>query len=286
MSEFRRIVIDSRYRTSDSISNADFYVELPYTVSVPTGSLAYVDNVSLSHSWPTIQENVNDRLYVQELPVGISGGTLDRVVQLAPGSYNAQTLQTEVQSKLNLASSITTGTYVVSLSDGVFTIGHTSPQAQGLAYIYSKEWTDDPATYLKAIHTPYPIDGASANELIGYHTNPNLADQYIHSTQSIKMTFVDLQRHKSIYIHSSFGESSMMTLQGSTDVIRRVLLGGATQGDVVNDVLQSGLHSISFTSEEQLKRLRFQIKGHDGRLIAMGNHEVVFEIVIQRPNEK
>ena len=285
MSEFRRIVIDSRYRTSDSISNADFYVELPYAVTVPAGSLVYVDNVSLSHSWPTIQQDVNDRLYVQELPAGISGGTIDRIVQLAPGSYNAQTLQTELQSKLNLASSITTGTYVVSLSDGVFTIGHTSPQAQGLAYIYSKEWTDEPATYLKTIHISYP--GASANEMIGYHTNPNLSDQYIHSTQSIKMTYVDLQRHKSVYIHApGFGESSMMTLQGSTDVIRRVLLGSATQGDVVNDVLQSGLHSVSFTSEEQLKRLTFQIKGHDGYLIAMGNHEVVFELVIQRPNEK
>ena len=284
MSEFRRIVIDSRYRTSDSISNADFYAELPYPVTVPAGSLAYVDNVSLSHSWPTIQENVNDRLYVQEWLNGMGSGTLDRIVQLAPGSYNAQTLQSEVQTKLNLGSNITTGSYVVSLSDGVFTIGHTSPKAQGRSYIFSKEWTDD-ATYLKIIHVPYP--GASANEMIGYHTNPNMADQYIHSTQSIKMTYVDLQRHKSVYIHSpGFGESSMMTLQGSTDVIRRVLLGSATQGDVVTDVLQSGLHSISFTSEEQLKRLRFQIKGHDGHLIAMGNHEVVFEIVIQRPNEK
>jgi hypothetical protein len=285
MSEFRRIVIDSRYRTADSSSNADFYVELPYMVNVPAGSLAYIDNISLSHSWPTIQENVNDKLYVQEWPNGMASGTLDRVVQLAPGSYNAQTLQVEVQTKLNSGSNITTGTYVVSLSDGVFTIGHTSPKAQGRTYIYSKEWTDEPATYLKTIHIPYP--GASANEMIGYHTNTNLSDQYIHSTQSIKMTYVDLQRHKSVYIHApGLGESSMMTLQGATDVIRRVLLGGATQGDVVTDVLQTGLHSISFTSDEQLKRMRFQVKGYNGHFIAMGNHEIVFELVIQRPGEK
>ena len=73
MGEFRRIVIDSRYRTSDSLSNADFYVELPYAVNVPTGSLAYIDNISLSHSWPTIRQDVNDRLYVQELPAVIRG---------------------------------------------------------------------------------------------------------------------------------------------------------------------------------------------------------------------
>ena len=74
MSEFRRIVIGSRFRTSDSTSNADFSVGLPYMVNVPAGSLAYIDNVSLSHSWPTIQQDVNDRSYVQELPAGIYGG--------------------------------------------------------------------------------------------------------------------------------------------------------------------------------------------------------------------
>ena len=65
MSEWRRIVIDSRFRTSDSPSNSDFYVELPYNVTVEKGSLAYIDAVSMSHSWPTVQEGVNDRIYVQ-----------------------------------------------------------------------------------------------------------------------------------------------------------------------------------------------------------------------------
>ena len=60
MSEWRRIVIDSRYKTCDSISSADFYVELPYATTVPADSLAYIDNVSLSHSWPTIQPNGED----------------------------------------------------------------------------------------------------------------------------------------------------------------------------------------------------------------------------------
>ena len=78
----------------------------------------------------------------------------------------------------------------------------------------------------------------------------------------------------------------MITLQGLTDVIRRILLGGATQGDVVTDVLQTGLHSISFSSEEQLKSLHFRICGYDGREIAMGQHQISFELVIQRPNEQ
>ena len=97
------------------------------------------------------------------------------------------------------------------------------------------------------------------------------------------MTYVDLQRHKSVYIHApGLGESSMMTLQGSTDVVRRLRLGSATQGSVVTDVLQTGLHSISFTSEPELKRLHFLVKGYD----ALSGHQISFELIIQRPNEQ
>ena len=96
MSAFRRKVIDLRHRTSGSIRHADFYVELPYMVNVPLGSLAYIDNVSLSHSWPTIRENVTDKFYVQELLAGISGGTIDRIVQLAPGNHTHRHCKAEL----------------------------------------------------------------------------------------------------------------------------------------------------------------------------------------------
>ena len=42
------------------------YVELPDNVTVEKGSLAYVDAVCMSHSWPTCQEGVNDTIYVQD----------------------------------------------------------------------------------------------------------------------------------------------------------------------------------------------------------------------------
>ena len=156
MSEWRRIVIDSRFRTSDSPSNSDFYVELSYNVTLEKSSLAYVDAVCMSHSWPTIQENINDRKYVQELPSGTSGATIDRVITLSPGSYNTQTLQTELQTKLRLGTSIGSGQHIVPESNGIFTIGHTSPQASGLAFVCNKKATDEPATYLKTKHDPYP----------------------------------------------------------------------------------------------------------------------------------
>ena len=92
---WRRLVVDSRFRTKESVSNSDFTINIPYAVTVPAGSLMYVDSICLSHCWPTVQTGINDRLYVQERVTGVSPDTM-RTIQLTPGTYNAHELKDEV----------------------------------------------------------------------------------------------------------------------------------------------------------------------------------------------
>ena len=54
-------------------------------------------------------------------------------------------------------------------------------------------------------------------------------------------------------------------------------------GDVVTDVLSTGLSAIHFDADATLQRLHFMIKSWDGTLLMMSNHEISFEIIIQRP---
>ena len=70
MSDWRRMIIDSRYKTADSVSNADFYVQLPWNCTVPAGSQLFIDGIVLSHSWNTIIEGQNDTLYLKEVVSG------------------------------------------------------------------------------------------------------------------------------------------------------------------------------------------------------------------------
>ena len=276
MSHWRRIVIDSRYRTADSLSNADFRVALPYPVQVPAGSRMYADAVSLSHSWGNIEVDKNDRLYVEEIVVGVSAPHL-RTIQLAHGNYNTSTLRTELQSKLNTGTNLA-GTYTVSLAHGKFLISNSSDQAtQGKAKIY----TQLDRVYLANVVPGFP--GAFANEAIGHVQNSG-SDPYIYNGNQLFGTFVDLQLHKQIFIHApGLGESSMMTMRGNTDVIRRVLLSNSTSGDVINDVLQTGLAPITFSSDTVLSVLSFQIKGYEGDLVNMGGHQISWEFIIERP---
>ena len=123
MSHWRRIVIDSRYRTADSLSNADFRVQLPYPVQVPAGTKMFCDAVSLSHSWGTIEADKNDRLYVEEVVVG--GTTHLRTITLAHGTYNTSTLKTELETKLNSGTHLA-GAYTVTLAHGKLLISNAS----------------------------------------------------------------------------------------------------------------------------------------------------------------
>ena len=109
----------------------------------------------------------------------------------------------------------------------------------------AKVFTPSDAAYLANVMPGFP--GAFANEVIGHLQNAT--DPYIYNGNQLFGTFVDLQLHKQIFIHApGLGESSMMTLPGNTDVIRRILLSNSTSGDVINDVLQTGLAPITFSS--------------------------------------
>jgi len=289
MSNWRRIVIDSRYKTDDSVSDTDFSVSLPYAVEIPKGSQLFVDGFSCSHAWPTIQAGINDQVFVQE-QVGVAGShaTQDRIVVLTPGTYNGTTLAQELQTQLNAASFIASVggasyQWTCSVDDGRILVQHNIPNSAGRGYLYSKEWSDPPGTYLRAVHSiPNTQPLASANETLGFITNPNLSDQYIHSGQSLVFTFMDLQRNKQLFLHANIGESSMQMLSGDTSCIARILVN-TQQGDIITHHLSTGLSAVHFSSDEVLQRIHFQLKGYDGQAIHSGGHQMSFELIIQRP---
>ena len=253
----------------------------------------YVEGISLSHSWPVIQKDINDKVYVLE-QLGSPGSSADsnRIAVLTPGTYNSVQLAGELQSKLNAASALATvggGSYqyTCTVDDGRITVMHNIPNSIGRGYLYAKDYTDDPATYLSSptLHaSAYPRpDGQAANEVLGYLSNQQ-SDVYIHSANPLTFSFMDGQRHKQLFLCApGLGECSMQLLNGDTTCIRRILVGSSMQGDVITDVLQTGLASITFPADETLTRMRFILKGWDGKPVATGGHQLSFELVVTRP---
>jgi hypothetical protein len=87
--------------TADSRSTSDFNIELPETMYFDNNSsVFYIDDVCIPHSWYTVSENLNDKLY---LLVGTSSGSLTYpyIITLAYGNYTPQSLAAEIQTKIN-----------------------------------------------------------------------------------------------------------------------------------------------------------------------------------------
>ena len=278
---WRRIVIDSRFRTRESVSNSNFSINLPFAVSVPAGSVMYADSICVSHAWPTVQAGVNNHIYVQERVTGQASDTL-RTVTLDEGTYNALELANEVVLKLNSGKSVP-GAYSATVANGRLTLSNATPLIDGKSYIFSK--SDADVAYLQTTFPSYP--GADCCELIGLWDTPVLGDGtgWIYSGQSWTAQYMDLQHHKQLFLCSDVGESSMMLMNGDTSCIRRILLAGM-QGDVVTDVLSTGLASVSFGSETTFQTMHFQLKGHDGKIVNLASHQLSFELILVRPGEK
>ena len=61
----KKIYIDSRFSTPDSISNSNVKIQLNRSVSLPKNTVFYIENFVCSHSFYTIESGVNDALCVK-----------------------------------------------------------------------------------------------------------------------------------------------------------------------------------------------------------------------------
>ena len=103
MDKIKKVYIDSRYKTNDSASNSDFKFELKEQIEAPDNTVCYIDDISIPHSWYSVEE-YNNRLYIQYENTSIERGFDFIVVILPTGNYTgmtfASTLQAELQKKI------------------------------------------------------------------------------------------------------------------------------------------------------------------------------------------
>ena len=99
---FKKIYIDSKYATPDSKSTSRFRVQLPQTCQLPDDCVFYITDVCIPHSWKTIEEGVNDTLYMVRINRDVSSlVTIEGIIiRLAENNYTPTTFAEELQIRL------------------------------------------------------------------------------------------------------------------------------------------------------------------------------------------
>ena len=301
--EIRRIFIDSRLRSPTSASNADWTCDLPYEIWCPAGTEARVDGLVMSHSWPTVAQGANDKLYIKETT---GGSTFHRIVTVAPGVYSIGSLASELQAQLRTSSYISDGVYSVSHAHNRLEFANSSPT--GSVLIYSRADTSSkntrtlnwvsPGGSVIAESSDFPTIWSAAN-VVGPPTPPTpigdiceligLMDNALEITPGgavQKCSHIDLQRLKQLYLCSNSLPSTSLDLRGRGDIIRQIIVGNSEPGSVVVDQLPSNIAFAHFPTDTVLRHLSFQIRDFSGDIATLYGHQVSFVIELSRPSDR
>ena len=107
----KKVYVDTGFKTLGSRSNSDFRFQLPESLTMPGNAVFFVDDVSIPHSWRTIEADINDRFYFQlsttEPDVDIRPD-YGYNVDLESNIYTGADLAAEIQAKMNSVATIFT----------------------------------------------------------------------------------------------------------------------------------------------------------------------------------
>ena len=106
MLPIKKIYIDSRNRTADSISSSNFKIELDHTIQLPEHTVFFVTDVCIPHVFQLIETGVNDRLYYKySAPRATNQYSINAyyiIITLPSGGQpSGTTLATEIQTTMN-----------------------------------------------------------------------------------------------------------------------------------------------------------------------------------------
>ena len=213
--KFRKVHIDSRFRSTGS--HSDFQYELAEPFDCPDGTICYMDNAVIPMSWDSVGEH-NKYLYLAERDRRVLPYVYYvRRLELAKKFYSGVTLRKAIEDELNLnidPSSGITNNYAVAYdsASNVLTITHPNTTDNDFYLL-----TDDDLKYynsnLLSINKTNP---QSANNLLRNLESDSIitAVESYPYTNSWTSNFIDIVNHHSVYIHSSLSSFNTLGCRG------------------------------------------------------------------------
>ena len=285
MLPIKKIYIDSKHRTKDSLSSSHFKYDLPESFLMPDNCGFYVCDVCVPHSWYTIEHGINDKFYLH-----VSNDNTN--VNLRPNQnypiildskqYTGAELATELSSKMtaNLSGTAYAGGLTASYS--------ASTQKITIVTTYS----DMTFKILTADDNKTKLDGTWVGDAYNQDDPSDINsemlklvsgnDGYQTFTNPFVSGYVNLQPIRNIYLHSSnIGAYNTIGLYGCRTIIKKIPITSDFNYMVVDNSVSG--NDFMDCSRVTMKQLEFRLLNEDGTLIPLHgancNFSWVFDIM-------
>ena len=277
MLKFKKVYIDSSYKVNGT--SPEFTIDLPETVQLEDNMLCQIHEVSIPHSWYSINEN-NNNLYVMKgiLPPATPSGITYRKLIIPVGNYTANELATQIEASMNtLDSGSRTNSFSVSYLAGLNKIQIISNYPEVIYTVLTDadvlvdngerfvETVD--ANNLKPINKVlgvYTTSGDASNNVVPYITG-----------------FIDLTPVKSLYLHcNEISNYNQLTVAGNSSIVKKMNVFVPYLG-IINDNELSSFDYID-VSNKMLRRLNFRIANNLNQAVNLNGVDISFALTFFR----
>ena len=288
----KKVFIDTKHRTPDSVDTSNFKIELPDTLYMPNNTVFYITDLAIPHSWFTIDNGWN-RLYLQVSDTSSTASTKPnecRIIVLPNGSYSITSLAAEMQLQANIAFSTSNIPTHFSVSADIQK--NTITITPVVSTILAKVLTDQD---LKTGMANLVINGWSGtwtgpaydhsnpediNELLG---NTSGAGAFFSGASPFVSGYIDLQYIKNVYLHSAnLGnfQTVMANARGSRNIIKKIPVSAPDNQMIIYS--ESSSADWLECSKQTFKTLEFVLRDARGNQIPLHNSNVSFSIVFEK----
>ena len=273
MLKFKKVYIDSSYKVSGTSS--DFTIDLPETVQLEENMLCQIHEVSIPHSWYSIN-STNNNLYFrhQVIPPGVVAGITYRKITIPEGNYTAVDLAQTIEIALNLVydTGDRPNTYSISYNTSTNKYTFSSNYATVIFVVLTDS---EVAPVANVFSDPVDVNNLqSINRVLG-NTTP-ATDAYT-NVAPYTTNFVDLVPIKNVYLHcNEISNFNQLTVAGNSSIIKKINVTVPYLG-VINDNELSSVDYID-VSGKMLRRLNFRLSDNFNQTINLNGVEVSFTL--------
>ena len=279
----KKIYVDSLYKTADSVSSSNFKIELPYTITMPKDAVFTIDEVCIAHSWYTIEENVNDKLYLFIVDL-TSRATRSIIIQIPNGNYTGDLLKSVLQTVLNGAiAGIGAGLFALSLTvsynPNTFNINIAVAGPFEVQILSDKEIANNLRGYWNPAVIIDHANPASMNDVLRNYGDSSDGRTAICSTYNpYESGFLNFQGINNIYISSpNLGSFKTIGPRGESTIIKKIPVS-SEYGYMIIDRYSTANDYLD-CSKSNLKTLEFNIRSSKGGYVPLHDANVSFTLV-------
>jgi len=280
----KKIYVDTKYKSAGSVSNSNFKIDLPSSLTFPENTAFYIDDVCIPHSWHVIEANVNDKIYITIRPETLdadSSGIGWRIVKIESGNYTGPDLALEIQTKINASFNIP-----VFISIPLIKVSYNAKRNNLVFETGYYDWMFKimtPADIFSSLNNTWY--GASydihkpddMNEVLGNLEGNSI---WYNRLTPYNSDFLNLQPIRNIYIHSSLGNYNTFGPRGETSIVKKIPVTANTNEVIFDQVLVS--NDFGDCSKQTVRAISFELKDVRGNYVNFRGANLSFSIIFSK----